>query len=44
MRANHTAQMFWQRAIAEFAGEAMSSISVEKAGELWDVFSFASSA
>lgn len=44
MRANQTAHGFWQRAIAEFAGDAMSLTSVEKAGELWDVFSFASSA
>jgi predicted acetyltransferase len=44
MRANQTAHKFWQRAIAEFAGEAMSSTSAEKAGETWDVFSFSSPA
>jgi predicted acetyltransferase len=44
MRANQTAHKFWQSAIAEFAGEAMSSTSAEKAGETWDVFSFSSSA
>jgi predicted acetyltransferase len=44
MRANQTAHRFWQRAIAEFAGEAMSLTPAEKAGEMWDVFSFSSSA
>jgi predicted acetyltransferase len=44
MQSNHTASNFWQRAIAEFAGEAMSSTRTEKAGETWDVFSFTSSA
>lgn len=40
MRTNQTAHRFWQRAIAEFAGDAVSSTSTEKAGELWDVFRF----
>jgi predicted acetyltransferase len=40
MQANRTAHRFWQRAIAEFPPEEMGSTSVEKAGELWDVFSF----
>ena len=42
MRANRTAHQFWQHAIAEFAGEAMSSSRTEKAGETWDIFSFSS--
>jgi predicted acetyltransferase len=42
MRANPAAHKFWQSAIAEFAGEAMSSTHREKAGETWDVFSFLS--
>jgi predicted acetyltransferase len=44
MRANQTAHTFWQRAIAGFTGEAMSSTSIENAGVLWDVFSFGTSA
>jgi predicted acetyltransferase len=44
MRANQSAHAFWQHAIAEFAGEAIPSTQAEKAGEMWDVFSFASSA
>jgi predicted acetyltransferase len=43
MRANQTAHRFWQCAIAEFAGEAMSLTHAENAGEMWDVFSFSSS-
>jgi predicted acetyltransferase len=42
MQANQAAHGFWQRAIAEFAGEAISSTHTEKAGETWDVFSFLS--
>lgn len=44
MLANQIAHRFWQRAIAEFAGEAMSLTHAERAGEMWDVFSFSSSA
>ncbi len=44
MRANQIAYKFWQRAIAEFAGKAMSLTHAERAGEMWDVFSFSSSA
>jgi predicted acetyltransferase len=44
MRANQAARSFWRRAIAEFAGEGMSSTQVERAGEMWDVFWFVSSA
>jgi predicted acetyltransferase len=44
MRANQTAQRFWQRAVEEFAGDAMSSTHTEKAGETWDIFSFSSPA
>ena len=43
MGSNQPAYRFWQHAIGEFAGEATSSISVEKAGERWEVFSFVSS-
>ena len=41
MHANQTAHRFWQHAIAEFVGEAINSRGSEKAGEMWDVFSFA---
>ncbi len=44
LHANQSAHRFWQHALADFAGEAMSSISVENAGERWEVFSFVSSA
>ena len=44
MRANQGANRFWQRIIAEFVGEAVSSLATEKAGEMWDVFSFTGSA
>jgi predicted acetyltransferase len=43
MRANQSAHEFWQHAIAEFAGEAIRPTQAEKAGEMWDVFSFTSS-
>jgi predicted acetyltransferase len=42
MRANAAAHRFWQKAVAEFAGEAMSLTHTEKAGEAWDAFSFLS--
>ncbi len=43
MRSNQTARGFWERAIAEFGGEAISSNSIKKADEMWEVFSFVSS-
>ena len=42
MRVNQAALRFWSSAIAEFAGDTMSLAQEERAGELWDVFWFAS--
>ena len=42
MEANGPACRFWQRAIAEFAGEATRSIRFEKGGKSWYLFSFES--
>ena len=42
MRTNQPAHRFWQRAIADFIGEAVGSTHAEKASEMWDVFSFSS--
>jgi predicted acetyltransferase len=40
MQSNASAQRFWERAIAEFVGEAIHPVSVEKDGTGWWVFSF----
>lgn len=42
MLANQNARRFWDRAITAFAGDAVSSTSMEKAGEVWAVFRFLS--
>ena len=42
MLANQDARSFWDRTIADFTARAVIPIYVEKQGELWDVFSFAS--
>jgi predicted acetyltransferase len=42
MESNHSAKEFWQRAVEGFAGEAFNSISFEKDGERWHLFSFES--
>lgn len=44
MEANHSAQKFWERAVALFTGAPASSARVRKDGKVWDVFSFESSA
>ncbi|MGA8743722.1 MAG: GNAT family N-acetyltransferase [Terracidiphilus sp.] len=44
MRSNGAGLNFWLHAIDEFAGGKVSSSSEEKAGEVWDVFSFTSTA
>jgi predicted acetyltransferase len=40
MRANVSAQQFWERAISGFTGDEVRSARVEKDGEAWEVFSF----
>lgn len=42
MELNHSARLFWERAIQAFTGEALQPVRVEKGGELWNVFSFES--
>lgn len=42
MERNRRAREFWRRAVAEFTGETPEPIAFEKDGELWHVFSFAS--
>ncbi len=42
MQSNHSARLFWERAIAEFTGAAIHSVCGEKGGESWRVFSFES--
>ena len=42
MQANVSAHHFWERAIAAFAGDALHSSLIEKNGEHWHLFSFAS--
>ena len=42
MESNHSARLFWERAIQAFTGETPQPIRVEKGGELWNVFSFES--
>jgi len=44
MEANQAALEFWERAISAFAGEATASVSIEKGGNRWRVFSFVSGA
>jgi predicted acetyltransferase len=39
---NQKAKIFWERAIAEFTGKAIESVSFDKAGENWHLFSFES--
>lgn len=40
MLSNRSGLHFWERAISEFAGQAVQPISVEKAGKSWQLFSF----
>jgi len=42
IQANHGAKQFWERAIREFTGSETPSVSVEKDGDCWHVFSFES--
>lgn len=42
MEANQAGHLFWQRAIAAFAGEKINSTCLEKGGVKWYVFSFES--
>jgi predicted acetyltransferase len=42
MASNVAARRFWEHAIGAFAGKAMRSAAIEKAGQKWDVFSFES--
>jgi predicted acetyltransferase len=42
LRANISAHQFWTLSIGEFAGENMQLQSVEKDGDEWTVFAFAS--
>jgi predicted acetyltransferase len=44
MRSNRVGLGFWLHAIDEFAGGKVSSSKDEKAGEIWDIFSFTSTA
>jgi predicted acetyltransferase len=43
MQSNRPACHFWEHAIAEFTGQTIHSIRVEKGGEWWHLFSFESS-
>ncbi len=40
MESNHTADHFWERAIAEFVSKPIPSTRVEKEGKFWRLFSF----
>ena len=40
MEANHSAHLFWERAISAFVGETIPATPVEKDGRWWRVFSF----
>jgi predicted acetyltransferase len=40
MEANHSAHLFWERAISAFVGETIPAARVEKDGRWWRVFSF----
>lgn len=40
MQANHSALLFWERAISIFTGQRIQPISVEKDGNSWWVFTF----
>jgi predicted acetyltransferase len=42
MQANVSAELFWERAISEFVGEAVHPVRVDKQGECWKLFSFES--
>ena len=42
MESNRSAEEFWRRTIAAFVGESFSSVSFEKDGERWQLFSFES--
>jgi hypothetical protein len=44
MEANVAGRLFWQRAVAAFAGEEIDSTCFEKDGGRWRVFSFESRA
>jgi predicted acetyltransferase len=40
MQSNPSAHHFWERTIAEFAGEPIPSVHVEKGGKPWRLFAF----
>ena len=42
MQSNHSAYLFWERAITGFAGAAAASVRVENGGKGWHLFSFES--
>jgi len=44
MESNVAAHQFWARAVETFAGSSFGSVSVERGGERWHVFSFESAA
>jgi predicted acetyltransferase len=42
LASNRAAHSFWEQAIAVFTGKAISAVPLEKGGQCWRVFSFAS--
>jgi len=42
MQANHSAYLFWKRAITRFLGAAVPSVLCEAGGKSWHLFSFES--
>jgi predicted acetyltransferase len=42
MQSNHSAYLFWERAITGLAGEAMPSVLSDAGGKCWHLFSFES--
>lgn len=42
MDSNRPAQSFWRKAIAEFTGDVVQPLRVERDGNLWHLFSFES--
>jgi predicted acetyltransferase len=42
MQSNHSAYLFWERAITGLAGEAIPSVLSEAGGKCWHLFSFES--
>ncbi len=40
LETNHSAELFWRRAVAGFIGEAILPVRVEKDGRCWHLFAF----